>query len=58
VTKIGGKSTESFREDGFVVVQTVTPYRLHLQVALPYGTRSASCDMQLLSQRLRVRLTE
>jgi hypothetical protein len=57
VTKIGEKSTEAFREDGFVVVQTVTPYRLDLQVALPYGSAAVSCDMQLLSQRLRIDLT-
>jgi hypothetical protein len=58
VAKVGEKSTESFREDGFVLVQTVTPYLLALQVAFPYGSAAVSCDMQLLSQRLRIDLTQ
>ncbi|MFE0654627.1 hypothetical protein ACFVZH_39605 [Streptomyces sp. NPDC059534] len=56
VTKAGNRTAESFSEDGIVVVRTVTPYRLALSLNLPSGPVSTTCDMQLISNRLRVRL--
>ncbi|MFD3537388.1 hypothetical protein [Streptomyces sp. NPDC058664] len=56
VTKAGNRTTESFSEDGVVVVRTVTPYRLALNLNLPSNPVATTCDMQLISDRLRVRL--
>jgi hypothetical protein len=56
VVKAGKSTTESFSEGGVVVVQTVTPYRLSLDLALPETSVTATCDMQLVSARLRVHL--
>jgi hypothetical protein len=57
VTKAGARTTETIAEEGVVVVRTVTPYRLGLSLALPDGQENTTCDMELVSSRLTVRLS-
>ncbi|WP_225640838.1 hypothetical protein [Streptomyces werraensis] len=57
VTKAGVRTTETIAEEGVVVVRTVTPYRLGLSVSLPDGQERTTCDMELVSSRLTVRLS-
>jgi len=58
IEQTGESVTQISREDETVVVRTTTPYALDAHIQLPYVTASATCDMELVVSRFRVRLNE